>query len=236
MAAGSSLAAPAAPARCYLRDVDAAAVARGRTVRALLFGAVTTSAAVLAHWSGSGMTAPLGVVAAGFAVATLVGWRLVPRRRARSVVLASVGLQVALHAAFAAGMAAGGMRVMSLLLCQAGHVQGVRVDAPPGFLAPQHGLLAMTVGLPGLPMLLAHVVAGAVSGGWLYAVDHLGRALAAVAHAVLRSALPAVPAAGTIAYRPPAPRPGRRRRAIADTCDEVRAGCGRRGPPALASC
>lgn len=215
--------------------MDAAAGTRGRGARALLFALVTTVAAVLAHWSGSGMTASPVVVVAGFAVAAVVGWRLVPRRRARSVVLASVGLQVAMHAGFAASMALGGMNAVSLILCRAGHVGGVPVDAPAGFLAPQHGLLAGLVGVQGLPMLCAHLAAGAVSGAWLYAVDRLGRALLAAVHAVVRVAVPPPAPAGALV--PPRPRFAHdERRAPAYLCDRVSSGCGRRGPPALASC
>lgn len=217
--------------------MDQAAGARGRGLGALLFGLVTVTAAVLAHWSGSGMTASPVVVVAGLAVASAVGWWLVPRRRARTVVLASVGLQVALHAGFAGSMALGGMRAMSLILCQTGHVGGVRVDAPAGFLAPQHGALAMLVGHQGMVMLAAHLIAGAVSGTWLYAVDRLARGLLAVLHALARAALPALPPVALTRPRhrawTPAPRdawaPDRLR-------DWVAAGCGRRGPPALEPC
>lgn len=217
--------------------MDAAVGARSRALRALLFATVTIVAGVLAHWTGSGMTASPVVVLAGFVLATVVGWRLLPRRRARSVVLSSIGLQLALHVGFAASMAVGGMRALSLVLCQSQHLGGVPVDAPPGFLAPQHGALAMLFGLQGIPMLLAHIAAGAVSGTWLYAVDRLARGLVAVVEAVVRSAMPATALAGARPLRTPRRRVARRdERGPAYLCNWVTGGCGRRGPPATASC
>jgi hypothetical protein len=223
--------------RCYLRGVDAAPGRSSRTLGALLFGIVTTVAAVLAHWSGSGMTASPVVILAGFALSSVVGWRLLPRRRARSVVLSSIGLQVAMHVGFAVSMATGGMGAMSMILCQGGHVGGVLVDVPPGYLAPQHGALALAIGVQGIPMLLAHVTAGAVSGTWLCAVDRLAHWLVAVLHTVVRSALPTVVSAGpTMCLRSRRAAPWREQRAAAYVCDWVTGGCGRRGPPAVAPC
>lgn len=201
-------------------------------MRALLFGLVTTVAAALAHWSGSGMTSSPVVVVLGFVAATAVGWWLLPRRRARSVVLSSVGLQVAMHVGFAASMTVGGMRALSLVLCQTEHPGGIRVDAPAGFLAPQHGALALLFGLRGVPMLLAHIAAGAVSGAWMYAADHLARGLAALVAAVVTIALP--PAAPPPVRRPVRAARRQAQRAPAYLCDWVTGGCGRRGPPACA--
>lgn len=217
--------------------MDAAAGTRVRAVRALLFGLVTIVAGVLAHWSGSGMTASPVVVVAGFVLSSAVGWRLLPCRRVRSVVLSSVGLQVALHVGFAASMVTGSMNALSMILCQGGHVGGVPVNLSPGYLAPQHGALALMFGLQGLPMLLAHIAAGALSGCWLYAVDRLARGLGAVLHSVLSSAFPTAVAAGTVTLGRPG-RPARRRehRAAAYLCDWVTGGCGRRGPPVCAPC
>jgi hypothetical protein len=217
--------------------VDAARGASGRALGALLFGVVTTVAAVLAHWSGSGMTASPAVIAGGFLLATPVGWWLLPGRRGRSVVLSSIGLQVVMHVGFAASMAVGGMNAMSMLLCRGGHVGGVPVDIPAGYLAPQHSAIAMLIGLQGVPMLLAHVMAGAISGSWLYAVDRLARGLVAVLHTVLRAASPTVVACGAATLGLPVRAvPWREQRAAAYLCDWVTGGAGRRGPPADALC
>lgn len=203
----------------------------------MLFGLVTIVAGVLAHWSGSGMTASPVVVVGGFVLSSAVGWLLLPRRRVRSVVLSSVGLQVVLHVGFAASMVAGGMNALSMILCQGGHDGGVSVNLPPGYLAPRHGALALMFGLQGVPMLLAHIAAGALSGCWLNAVDRLARGLGAVLHSMLRTALPTAVAAGTVTLgRPGRPARLRAHRAAAYFCDWVTGGCGRRGPPACALC
>lgn len=224
--------------RCYLRDVDAARGTSGRALGAGLFGVVTTVAAVLAHWSGSGMTASPMVIAGGFVLAAVVGWLLLPRRRGPAVVLSSVGLQVAMHVAFAVSMAMGGMNALSMLVCQGGHVGGVPVDVPAGYLAPQHGALSLVFGVQGMPMLLAHVIAGAVSGMWLYAVGRIARSLAGVLHTVVRSAFPIAVSAGSTAFGVPVrPVPWREERtATTYLCDWVTSGCGRRGPPVSAPC
>lgn len=226
-----------AEGRCYLRDVDAAHGTSSRALGAALFGVVTTVAAVLAHWSGSGMTASPMVIAGGFVLAAAVGWLLLPRRRGPAVVLSSIGLQVAMHVAFAVSMAMGGMTALSMLVCQGGHVGGVPVDVPAGYLAPQHGVLALVVGVQGMPMLLAHVVAGAVSGIWLYAVGRLARSLVGVLQTLVRAAFPIVLSAGATASGVPVRSvPWREERRATYLWDWVSGGCGRRGPPVSAPC
>lgn len=211
-------------------------MARGRGRRALLFGLVTMVAGVLAHWSGSGMVASPGVLAAGFVVSVGAGWLLIPRRRAGSVVAASVGLQVVLHAAFAVCMASG-MSAMSMVLCAGGHPQGVPVDVPPGFLLPQHGAMAMLFGLQGVPMLVAHLSAGLVSGTWMWAGDRLARTLTALATLGWRSVLALAPAGTIRVPRRPAGVSGDGwGRFTVAVRDVAAGGCGLRAPPAPLPC
>ncbi len=163
------------------------ATGRGRACRALLFAAVTTALAAVAHWLGGGMVAGPAALAAAVAGAAVLGWYVVPRRRARTVVLSSIAAQIALHVGFAASM--GGTSAMSMLLC--GHGPMTRAPAVvPLTLAAQHGgLAAELLSTRGLPMLAAHVVAAALCGAWMHAGERLVTELGQLVAGALRPGL-----------------------------------------------
>ena len=167
------------------------AATRGRVHRGLVFAGVTVVLAVGAHWLGSGMVAPPWVLVGSVLTATVVGWLVVPRRTARTVILTSVGAQLLLHCVFCLSMSRG-MDPLAMLTC--GQHRQAAPLTPPLLVWHQSSLLTRLVGARGVPMLLTHAAAAALAGWWMHTGERLatelGCALVAALMPVWRLMLP----------------------------------------------
>ncbi|WP_405523654.1 hypothetical protein OG426_10285 [Streptomyces canus] len=228
------------------------------SARAVVFGAVCVVTTALGHaLMASGEVLPWWTVSLAFAAAASGGWWLTGRERdAPTVVGATVGAQVLLHLFFsyasrptgAAGLSdstggageSAGMPGMAfghtgMMMHHAGMAGGSGTVA--GTSGSSLGSVLMREGSAG--MFLAHVLAAAVCGLWLWrgerAAHRIGRALAAVLFAPLRRVL-------RVLFRAPGGRGGRSWRAVVDegnrrwsASSALRHVVVRRGPPRIRS-
>jgi hypothetical protein len=153
-----------------------------RTLRALVFAAVLTVAAVAAHELAGGMIPGWRVLAATTAVLLGAGWLLAGRYRSPLVLAAAaVTGQVALHVTFCLSMARGSMS-MAGLLCGDPHRGAVQ----PGLVTLHLASPTVASGSSGaaLGMLAAHAVAAVVVLLGLRAAESLTELVAALLRAV----------------------------------------------------